>query len=113
MGKVKLNARLDAGVMERLMLLQSSQRIPIPDIIANALDALEREQKLSETLMERVDNIEDKLASLTGLFNEKMDIASFNEKERLKSLLQLLETKLQAHDQAEQARFDKIAPRTS
>jgi hypothetical protein len=77
------------------------------------LDALEREQKLPETLMERIESIEDKLASLTGLLTEKMDTASFNEKERLKSLLQLLETRLQAHDQAEQARFDRIAPRNS
>lgn len=113
MGRVKMNYRLDAEVFERLMLLQTSQRMAASDIIANALDALEREQKLPETILERIESIEDKLSSLTGLVAEKMDLASFNEKERLKSLLQLLETKLQAHDQAEQARFDSVVPRNS
>ena len=62
--RMKLNARLDPEVLDRLMFHQSSQKVPVSDVIANALDALEREQKLPETIMERVENIEGKLALL-------------------------------------------------
>lgn len=110
MAKMKLNHRLDEEVIDRLMLLQSSQKIPLSDLISNALDALERELKMPETIMERVENIEHNLVDMMARFEEKMDGASVNEKERLKSLLQLLDAKLQAHDQAEQARFDRIIP---
>lgn len=50
--RMKLNARLDPEVFDRLMFHQSSQKVPVSDVIANALDALEREQKLPETIME-------------------------------------------------------------
>lgn len=84
------------------------------------------EQKLPETVVERVENVEENLASLVRLmavfngkmdriaaaFNERMDRASIDEKERLKSLLQLLKSELSNHDQAEQARFERIKPHT-
>ena len=108
MAKIKLNQRLDEDVVTRLMLLHASQKIPLSDLISNALDALERDLKLPETLAERVDSIESALMDLTSLLQEKMEEASVNEKERLKSMLQLFDARMQAHDQAEQARFEKI-----
>lgn len=113
MANKKLNQRLEEEVVSRLMLLQASQKIPLSDLISNALDALERELKLPETLVERVEKIESALILLASLFQEKMEEASVNEKERLKSMLQLLDTRIQAHDQAEQARFEKITTHRS
>lgn len=113
MTKMKLNQRLEEAVVSRLIQLQATQKIPLSDLISNALDALERELKLPETLVERVEKIEGALILLASLFQEKMEEASVNEKERLKSMLQLLDTRIQAHDQAEQARFEKITTHRS
>ena len=74
-----------------------------------ALDALERE----ECLTEQLENLGGDVAYLTekvASIDKKMDIASFNEKERMKSLLQLLTKEIEAHDKAEEARFSRIKP---
>ncbi len=46
MAKMKLNQRLELEIFERLMQLQASQKISMDDLIANSLDALEREIKM-------------------------------------------------------------------
>lgn len=109
MGRIKVNERIEKDVHERLIRCQSDLKLSLSDLISNALDALEREQKLPETICERVENIEMTLAELLTRFDERMDQAGINEKERLKSLLQLLESRMQAHDQAEQERFNRIS----
>jgi len=111
--KQPLPTRLEPELIERLKRFSLSISASIPDTISLALDALERERNTAQTITERVENIEENLTSLVDLMtrlSQKMDEAGVNEKERLKSLLQLLESKLLSHDQAEQMRFDKLRP---
>ena len=102
--KEHLSTRLEPELLERLRKESSFRKVPITDIISLALDVLEREENLAE----RMRNVEIKLESLFDMMSQKLEEASINEKERLVSLLQLIERKLQSHDQAEQLRFDKI-----
>jgi len=111
--KEHLSTRLEPELLDRLRTVAATKGASVPETISMALDALERE----ECLTEQLENLGGDVAYLTekvACIDHKMDQASFNEKERLKSLLQLLEAKIQAHDQAEQARFDRMtAPRSS
>jgi hypothetical protein len=54
------------------------------------------------------------MVELMKKFDQKLDHqfsqASFNEKERLKSLLKLLGEQIQHHDETERARFERINP---
>lgn len=107
MAKVKQNHRLEPEIFERLKRLQESQGITFEEVISSALDALEREINLPESLLERVENLED----LIGLIIKKLEIldakvASF---EKIRSLFQIMEKQLVAHDEAELARFKRIA----
>lgn len=113
MPKTKLNQRLEPETVERLVQLQASQRLTFEDLICNALDALEREQNLPETLLDQVENLRQELTLLNerlGLLEEKMEEASFNEKERLEYLFRLVEAELKTHSQAIQTRLDRLAP---
>uniref|UniRef100_C6DZ93 Uncharacterized protein n=1 Tax=Geobacter sp. (strain M21) TaxID=443144 RepID=C6DZ93_GEOSM len=113
MAKTKLNQRLEPETLERLRRMQATQRVSFEDLVCNAIDALEREQNLPETLLEHLDNLRESVALLDErleLLEAKMDEASFNEKERLEYLFRLVETELKSHSQAIQARLDRITP---
>ena len=80
------------------MFHQSSQKVPVSDVIANALDALEREQKLPETIMEPSKTSRENLPYwpiIWPISSRKLIEAGINEKERLKSLWQLIDAKLE------------------
>jgi hypothetical protein len=109
--KVMLPARVEPGLIPRLNSVSAAINASISDTISFALDALERERKAGETLPERVGSVERNLLVLVDsmtAFNRKIDQqfseASFNEKERLKSLLKLLGEKIDE-------RFDRFDPR--
>ena len=93
--KEHLPVRLEAALLERLTGMAASRWMEIPDLISAALDALERSE-----------NLDEELALVTGkleLLHEKMPSA-----EKIRSLFQIMEKQLIAHDQAEQARFDQL-----
>jgi len=94
-GKEHLPVRLDACLLERLTEMAASRRREIADLISAALDALERTENLDEELS----LVHEKLEQL----NEKMPSA-----DKIRSLFQIMEKQLIAHDQAEQARFDQL-----
>jgi hypothetical protein len=126
--KVMLPNRLEAEVIERLHRAASARNVTINDLLALAVDALEREQSATISLQDRValleknlgalceliatfwEKIEGKFGEASVVFSEKMAEASANEKERLRSLLLLLKAELEAHDKAEEARFLRIKP---
>ncbi|WP_136513911.1 hypothetical protein [Geomonas edaphica] len=107
MAKSKMNQRLPAEVFERLMQLQESQKLSMGDLISSALDALEREVYLPETLLERVENLEILALSII----EKVELLDQKtlSADKMKYFFQVLEKQLIAHDQAEHARFQRIA----
>jgi hypothetical protein len=116
--KLHLSSRLEPGIIARLNSMSVTINASINDTISIALDALEREQNAIETVTERVESVEKNLLVLVDsmtAFNRKIDRqfteASFNEKERLKSLLKLLGEKIEEHDEAERARFNRFDPR--
>ena len=116
--KAMLPARLDPDQIARLNAVSKANSLSIDDTIALALDALEREQCVAETVTERLELLEKNLAALVDLIAEysgKIDRqfgeAGINEKERLKSLFRLLEAKLCEHDEAEAARFADLFER--
>lgn len=118
--KVMLTSRLEPELVARLNDLSTASKATVADTISLALDALEREQKAADTVAERIEKLEANVAALVDLmatFNGKVDHeflqASTNERERLKSLLTLIEKRITEHDEAEKARFEKIAPLAS
>lgn len=105
--KRKMNQRLPVEVFDRLMQLQESQKLSMGDLISDALDALEREIYLPETLLERVENLEVQLVLMMKkleLLEEKIPSA-----DKIRYFFQVLEKQLIAHDQAEIARFKRVA----
>lgn len=107
MAKGRLNHRLHPDLIERLAQLRASEKIPMGDLISDALDALEREIYLPETLLERVENLEVQLVLMMKkleLLEEKIPSA-----DKIKYFFQVLEKQLIAHDQAEIARFKRVA----
>jgi hypothetical protein len=122
MEKVLFTARLDLGMIDRLRASAKARHTSFNNIISLSLDALDREQKAQNSLFERVVFLEKNLTALLDLvltFSEKLDgkfgdldekfsQANINERERLKSLYQLLNTKMSQHYEAVEARFDKF-----
>lgn len=105
--KQHLTTRLAPELLDRLQAFSDTMRAPIPEVISRALDALEGQETLARHL-ESIERRFDFLLDLTSGLEEKMDQASVNEKERLKSLLQLLKAEMQAHDEAEERRFERL-----
>jgi len=93
--KEHLPTRLDAYLLERLTEMAASRRMEITDLISVALDALERTENLDEELALVTEKLE--------ILHEKMPSA-----DKIRSLFQIMEKQLIAHDQAEQARFDQL-----
>lgn len=107
MTKRRLNHRLEPDLIERMVKLQTAQKLSMDDLICSALDALEREINLPETLLERVENLEELVASIMKkleFLDEKIPSA-----EKIKYFFQVMEKQLVAHDEAEQARFERQA----
>ncbi|GFO63617.1 hypothetical protein [Geomonas paludis] len=104
--KEHLPVRLEPDLLERLGTMATSRCMEITGLISEALDALERAETFEEQIAEVIERLE--------LLEEKMEEASFNEKERLEYLFRLVETELRSHSQAIQARLDRVVPpRTS
>jgi hypothetical protein len=115
--KINFPVRVEPELVSRLKSHSVATNLSLNDIISRALDALEREQKNSASLGGRIDCLGENLLVMVELmkkFDQKLDHqfnqASFNEKERLKSLLKLLGEQIQHHDEAERARFERINP---
>lgn len=107
MRKRRLNHRLDPDLIERMVKLQTAQKLSMDDLICNALEALEREVYLPETLLERVENLEALVHSIIKKLeslDEKVPSA-----DKIKYFFQVMEKQLVAHDEAEQARFEQQA----
>jgi hypothetical protein len=114
--KKHLPIRIEPALIARLDAVSKAIKNPVNDVISLALDALEREQNVAQTVTERLEYLENNLASLVELmtvFNEKIDQAGVSEKEHIKQLYRLLEIKMDEHDEAEIGRFKELAPRTS
>lgn len=94
--KGHLPARLEAGLLERLTEMAASRRMDVSDLITVALDALERTENLDEELA----LVHEKLE----LLHEKMPSA-----DKIRSLFQIMEKQLINHDEAERARFERLA----
>ena len=106
MAKGRLNHRLHPDLIERLRQLTASQMLSMEDLISDALDALEREVYLPETLLERVKNLEfqfDLMMKKLELLEQKVPSA-----DTMRHLFQILEKQLVAHDEAEVARLQRI-----
>jgi hypothetical protein len=115
MRKMTMSARLDPDLIARLQTASKTIDASINHTISLALDALEREQKGGNSVAVRVGFLEKNLSAMLDLvtaFGEKIDEkfsqANINERERLKSLYKLLNTKMCEHDEAEEARFSKF-----
>jgi len=93
--KEHLPVRLEAALLERLTGMAASRRMEIPDLISAALDALKRTENLDEEFAMVTEKLE--------VLHEKMPSA-----DKIRSLFQIMEKQLIAHDQAEQARFDQL-----
>ncbi len=107
MTKRRLNHRLEPDLVERMVKLQTSQNLSMNDLICNALEALEREINLPETLLDRMENLEDLVLSMIKKLeslDEKVPSA-----DKIKYFFQVMEKQLVAHDEAEQARFEQQA----
>jgi hypothetical protein len=115
--KINFPVRVEPELVSRLKSHSVATNLSLSDIISRALDALEREQTNSASLGGRIDCLGENLlvmVELMKIIDQKLDHqfsqASFDEKERLKSLLKLLGEQIQHHDEAERARFERINP---
>jgi predicted transcriptional regulator len=94
--KQHLSVRLDSGLLGRLTEMAASRRMEIVDLISAALDALERNENVDEELS----LVHEALERL----NEKMVSA-----DKVRGMFQIMEKQLITHDEAERARFERIA----
>lgn len=103
--KVHLPVRLDPALLERLGAMAASRSMEITGLISAALDALEQSENFEEEVAAMNERLE--------LLEQKMEEASFNEKERLEYLFRLVQAELKTHSQALQTSLDRLAsPRT-
>jgi len=86
-------------------------------VISLALDELEGEREVAQTITDRIEFLEKNLVALVELmeiFDKKMDRliieSGASEKERLKALYLLFKANMNDHDKAEQERFAHLAP---
>ena len=119
MGKKMLPTRLEIDVIARLKRTANIRKISVNDTISLALDGLEGEREVAQTITDRIEFLEENLAALVELmedFYKRMDRhfseAGAGEKERLGALYRLLESRLKEHDMAEKERFEHLKPRT-
>ena len=119
MPKKPLPARLEMDLITRLNRVANTRKISVNDVISLALDGLEGEREVAQTITDRIEFIEKNLAALADLievFNKNMgqlfsevgrcfNEAGALEKERLGALYRLLENRLKDHDEAESERF--------
>lgn len=72
--KINFPVRLAPDVIDRISSLASAQNIQIQDLLSNALDALEREEALPITFVERFDSLEQNLVKLITVLSEKNEV---------------------------------------
>jgi hypothetical protein len=114
MKKIMLPTRLEFDVITRLNRAAHSRKIPINDVISLALDGLEAEREVAQTITDRIDFLENNLGALVELmevFGDKLDRHFSNETERLKTMYLLIKANMSDHDKAEKERFEQLAPR--
>jgi len=106
MAKVRLDSRLAIEVIRRLQSVSSRKKISVSDVVADALDAWEREQNVAEKVGERLEYLEKNLLALVelnGKFEEKLERhfsqAEADLKLKLRSLYILLEGKIEEFSQ--------------
>jgi len=58
MAKLKLDARLDADLIYKIKRIEAERKIDTNAIISNALDCLERDFLVRQTVEERLENLE-------------------------------------------------------
>ena len=122
MPKKPLPARLEPDLITRLNRVSTTRKISVNDVISLALDGLEGEREVAQTITDRIEFMEKNLAALAELvevftqnmgrhFNEVgqcFSEAGAVEKERLGALYRLLEGRLKDHDEAERERFRNL-----
>ena len=106
--------RLDLDVVARLKRISSIRKISVNDVISLALEGLEGEREVAQTITDRIEFLEKNLAALVDLmevFDAKIDRHFGNETERMKTMYLLIKANLNDHDQAEKERFENLTPR--
>jgi hypothetical protein len=118
MPRKPLPARLDMELIARLNRVSNTRKISVNDVISLALDGLEGEREVAQTITDRIEFLEKNLAALVELmeiFDKKMEHlfieSGASEKERLKALYLLFKANMNDHDKAEQERFAGLKPR--
>ena len=119
MPKKPLPERVEVDVIERLKRVSNTRNLSMSEVISLALDGLEGEREVAQTITDRIEFLEENLAALVDqmiVFDKKIDRhfseAGAGEKERLGALYRLLESRLKEHDMAEKERFENLTPRT-
>lgn len=69
--KIHLRTRLERDVVESIEKLSADKKVSTSDLLRVALDALEREEKLPETVLERVERLEVTLVQLVNILREQ------------------------------------------
>lgn len=104
--KEHLTVPLDQDLLERIQENRGAMRIPISDTISLAFDALEKKEKVSERSGKsgRKPRFSARCRETSGRENGR------SEREREGEIEELLDSKMQAHDQA--ASKPIVPPRT-
>ena len=99
-----LSNRLESDVIARLKRVSTTRKIPVNDVISLALDGLEGEREVAQTITDRIEFIENNLTALVDLIKDLIDkndrhfIQALEDlKKGLKSLYILLEDKIDRH----------------
>jgi hypothetical protein len=115
MDKIPFTMKLSPEIVERLRRLARDRKTCLNDTVSLALAALERERETGNSLPDRVGHLEKNISAFFNLvmtFNEKLEEkfshADLYEKERLKSLYQLLKEHFEKSDQAQEARVSRV-----
>ena len=118
MPKKPLPERVEFDVITRLKRVSNTRKISLSDVISLALDGLEGEREVAQTITDRIEFLEKNLAALVevmDVFDKKMDRlfieSGASEKERLKALYLLFKANIKDHDNAEQERFTNLTSR--
>ena len=118
MPKKPLPERVEIDVITRLKRVSNARKISLSEVISLALDGLEGEREVAQTITDRIEFLEKNLAALVELmeiFDKKMEHlfieSGASEKERLKALYLLFKANMNDHDQAEKERFENLTPR--
>ena len=88
MAKIKLDERLEPEVIASLKMIAATQKLSMSGVIANALDAQEREQK-AEILADQIENLEQSVKDIGNGIHRLIDLLvaqNTTRDERLKTI---------------------------